>query len=626
MRRPLVDYRSHRPLFTILALGMGGLTSISHAATTTWNTGAGNWSAAGSWDVNGIPTTDGTADVVLTTTDTSNPASTIDSGWGTPADRTVNLVTFTGPKTMELKAAVGVTLNVVTGFVWNSSTNAGQIFAPINFTQTTATINNSSTASFQSNFTTSAASTEIEKTGSGELRFWNGTTGSNISFKLSNGTITLARDYLYGRMGTNLTVLDTNNTSLGFNTSTTNLGAASRDFDAPIAFSGSFASKYFTLISNLVLQSGNTSFRLNVNGAWSGTLSGNSSTGSIWLNTPVNGTASQTWLNADNSGLSSTGSLSSNGKASVYVRGGYYVLNDDNALGTSNHLSVRLGEVNPTGGRSAYLMAVNGHDVSADIGIVANGGNSGTHIPLTHYVGLHDAGAVEFSGAIYLAASNNDYNAAGLALTAPVGGTATFTGIIADSPSGTYKSAVHILGGGTVVLANNNTYANATTVTDNSTLALNGSLTNSNVTVEAGSTLKGTGSIINALLATGHVAPGNSIGTLTVGSANMTGALKIELSSMGSSDKLAVNGNLNIANATLDLIDLGGAFDGSVYVIASYGSLTGTQFFTVSGLLNGYQVDYNYQNSKQIALVVPEPATFLLLTVFGLPVLMRRVR
>ncbi len=107
----------------------------------------------------------------------------------------------------------------------------------------------------------------------------------------------------------------------------------------------------------------------------------------------------------------------------------------------------------------------------------------------------------------------------------------------------------------------------------------------------------------------GIVAPGTSIGTLTVQSdATLRGTLEIELK-QGQCDRLDVLQTLDIQDATLSFVQLG-PLTTSVYVFASYGTLVG-EFAAIKGLPSGMSVDYNYNGLNQIA-VVPEPAVLLL--------------
>jgi arylsulfatase A-like enzyme len=70
-------------------------------------------------------------------------------------------------------------------------------------------------------------------------------------------------------------------------------------------------------------------------------------------------------------------------------------------------------------------------------------------------------------------------------------------------------------------------------------------------------------------------------------------------------DLLAINGELNLDNASLAVIDPGSAFTGDVQVIATYGSLVG-EFSSVTGMPAGWHVDYTYDDgsgSNNLALV-----------------------
>ena len=122
-------------------------------------------------------------------------------------------------------------------------------------------------------------------------------------------------------------------------------------------------------------------------------------------------------------------------------------------------------------------------------------------------------------------------------------------------------------------------------------LVVNGSLTATTVTVNAGNSLSGSGTITGALTAAGTVAPGTSIGTLSVtGNTVLSGTLEIEVDAT-SSDVLAVTGDLDISAATLSITNLGAAL-GS-YTIATY---TGTLSpsggpFLAEGILPGGVLD-----------------------------------
>ena len=69
-----------------------------------------------------------------------------------------------------------------------------------------------------------------------------------------------------------------------------------------------------------------------------------------------------------------------------------------------------------------------------------------------------------------------------------------------------------------------------------------------------------------------------------------------------SADRLTVTGNLDITNCTLDLSILAGGLTQLQYILASYGSLTGSQFAAVVGMPSGYQLSFDTVN-KRILLI-----------------------
>lgn len=162
-------------------------------------------------------------------------------------------------------------------------------------------------------------------------------------------------------------------------------------------------------------------------------------------------------------------------------------------------------------------------------------------------------------------------------------------------------------GAGTLELASANTYTGATDV-DEGTLHLTGSLANSTVTVAPGATLSGTGTAGGTVFVDpgATLSPGASAGTLSVGlDLILDGIYKVEIDG-GSADRINVAGELDITLATVDFSVLSGGAALPVYVIAEYGSLTGTQFASVNNLPAGYNLVYNHgPESNQIALVDP---------------------
>lgn len=117
------------------------------------------------------------------------------------------------------------------------------------------------------------------------------------------------------------------------------------------------------------------------------------------------------------------------------------------------------------------------------------------------------------------------------------------------------------------------------------------------------------------------LSPGASPGTTAVtGDTALAGTYLCEIDG-SNNDLLEVGGNLDISAATLDVDVLGGGTTESAYVIATYGSLTGT-FSSVVDLPAGYLLDYDYNvggSTNNIALVVDTPPNATSVTASGSP-------
>lgn len=136
-----------------------------------------------------------------------------------------------------------------------------------------------------------------------------------------------------------------------------------------------------------------------------------------------------------------------------------------------------------------------------------------------------------------------------------------------------------------------------------------------NVTVGANATLDGTGRIIGNLTNNGTVAPGNSIGTLTVQGnyvQNAGSILEIEFDGSGGIDVLAVTGTATLNGGTLRFISLGGAEGNGGTFLTATGGVTGT-FTTVEtvGALLPLAVIYNSNNAQMApSVLTARPSTF----------------
>ena len=152
-----------------------------------------------------------------------------------------------------------------------------------------------------------------------------------------------------------------------------------------------------------------------------------------------------------------------------------------------------------------------------------------------------------------------------------------FAPTITSSGAGTETVRVEA---GTTILTATSTYTGPTVI-DGGTLAVNGSIAQSAVAVNASGTLGGNGTVGNTTINGGKLAPGNSIGILTVnGSLSFTAASSymVEVSPT-SADRVNVTGTATLSGATvnLSLVSAAGTSVAKQYVIVNAaGGISGT--------------------------------------------------
>ncbi|MBB3915155.1 autotransporter domain-containing protein [Rhizobium fabae] len=214
-------------------------------------------------------------------------------------------------------------------------------------------------------------------------------------------------------------------------------------------------------------------------------------------------------------------------------------------------LAVQNGDALADGARVNIAdLAGAGLDVatSETIGSLSGGGSSG--------------GGVSLSNAAILAVGGDDSSST-------FGGSITGDGSLVKTGNGLFR------------LTGNSTYAGNTDVLDG-TLSVNGSLTGA-INIGSGARLQGTGSVgTTSLAASSVLAPGNSIGTLTVtGDLNFdsTSLFEVEIGGTGLSDRVDVTGTafLNGAKVRTILWDPAVSYvNGQSYTIVSAGAVSGT--------------------------------------------------
>ncbi len=148
--------------------------------------------------------------------------------------------------------------------------------------------------------------------------------------------------------------------------------------------------------------------------------------------------------------------------------------------------------------------------------------------------------------------------------------------IYAGTISGTGSLAK--IGTGTFTLSGANTYTGTTTI-DAGSLSVTGSLA-SPVIISAAGTLKGNSTINANVINKGTIAPGNSIGTISIAgnyTQNAGSVYQVEVNEEGQSDRLNVGGTATLNGGTVAVMAESGIFRlRTPYTILTAGSIVGT--------------------------------------------------
>lgn len=208
------------------------------------------------------------------------------------------------------------------------------------------------------------------------------------------------------------------------------------------------------------------------------------------------------------------------------------------------------------------------------------------------------------------------------------GNALTITSVIADKVGNANGGLLNKLGAGSLVLAAANTYTGATTVSAGR-LAVNGSLdAASAVTVLSGATLGGNGTIGGITTVAGIVAPGNSIGTLTIANdvvwngaatAGSNTDWVFELGASSTSDLLAITGGASdfIKDSTSGSVyrfDFGNSAEQGTFTLVTWGGITNFSAgdFSYTGLPTGNTATFSLTSNALNVIIVPEPTALLL--------------
>jgi len=456
----------------------------------------------------------------------------------------------------------------------------------------------------------------------GTLQIGNGgTTGSIIGDVTNNGTLTFDRSDTYtyagiisgsggiSQIGTGTTILTGANTYGGGTTisagalsvsADNNLGAAS----GGLTFNGGTlqTTSAFTSGRNVTL-TGNGTFQTDADLALTGVISGSglftkTGAGTLTLSGNNSYTGGTRILGGT---LEAKGGNAIGDQSAVIAQAGVFRVLDDETIGT---LSGDAGTVELVGNLTtstnfANTTALFYGGLTGTGGFVKNGAYRQVLAGNSDYQGATQI----LGGTLFAVGAGIDSIPDASAVTVGAGATLSlarppissiFTGIDSDDETiGSLSGAGNVnlgdrkltiggdsstefsgsisgaggslakLGNGTLTLSGTNTYTGGTTISAG-TLSVNGSLASSAVAVLNGGTLGGNGTVGNTTLqAGGVIAPGNSIGQLTI-QGNFVGAGgTVEIEAMldgdaSSTDKLIITGNTSGA-ASVKVIGLGGA-------------------------------------------------------------------
>jgi autotransporter-associated beta strand protein len=216
-------------------------------------------------------------------------------------------------------------------------------------------------------------------------------------------------------------------------------------------------------------------------------------------------------------------------------------------------------------------------------------------------------------------------NSSGLSLALYVGGNGAnteYSGVLSGS-GGLIKE-----GAGTLNLSGNNSYTGTTTVSGG-TLRVNGVYGGGALfSVASNATLAGTGSLAHVTLSDGaRLAPGNSVGTLTVSNLAFSGAslFDFELGATNASDLVRALGTLTLAQANFSNFTFAtnSGFGAGTYTlidaaahIGSFTAATNTDLYGYVGVLALGGADGN-DLVLSLASAIPEPCAVALLACAG---------
>jgi autotransporter-associated beta strand protein len=281
------------------------------------------------------------------------------------------------------------------------------------------------------------------------------------------------------------------------------------------------------------------------------------------------------------------------------IIGGAVIVNHDAALGGAGSTTT----VSPMG----TLALSGGFTYATSENLVLMGSGYGGTGALSNRSGANTfAGNITLEGSSLITSPFGGINLTGsltnngYLLTVSGPGATNLRGVL------TGTGGLTLQGPGTLALTSANSYSGPTTV-NGGTLVVNGSQPGSAVTVNAGSTLAGVGSVGALTIIGGTVIPGpvGGIGTLSAASADFSnaGTLLIRVPAYGPPgkkyDQLHIAGQITLGGASTLILDVNGLSKaGTAFAIVVFGSQSGV--FTTVTLINNsanLTVALNYRTS-----------------------------
>ncbi|MFZ4772581.1 MAG: autotransporter outer membrane beta-barrel domain-containing protein [Chlamydiia bacterium] len=232
------------------------------------------------------------------------------------------------------------------------------------------------------------------------------------------------------------------------------------------------------------------------------------------------------------------------------------------------------GSIRLTGGGTLNLSGANGYTGTTTV-------NSGTLI-LGTATAIQSSSAVNNYGTLSLTTPGTNINNLSGSGTVVLGANSlNITSAISTNYTGPFtgSGAISLANSGDMNLTGNSPGYTGTLSVVGGRIGINGSMPAADLSIAANTTLYGTGTILNVTNA-GRLAPGNSIGTMTIlGNYTQTGALDIEISPYGDTDLLNITGSATISpGSTLNVFPIPGIyFQGQTYtILEAAGGVSGT--------------------------------------------------